>query len=207
MKKEKLFEKSCLIVTWVIRLIIVLTAVIRMMMHQYDTLFILVITLVITFYRPILKKWFKIELPTLLDFSIILFIFGTQYLGSAMDVYGKWHAWDTILHGLSGILFFYIGLTLLEEVRKKMGGEKIHPLIQILFGFFFVLAVGVVWEIFEFIADRYLGANMQRAIGEQGQNAILDTMTDLIAAFIGASVTCIYQAIAYRRRKKEGNVK
>ena len=48
-----------------------------------------------------------------------------------------------------------------------------------LFSFSFAIAIGVVWEIFEFFMDISFGLNMQKS-------GLIDTMGDLIVDSLGA---------------------
>ena len=53
-----------------------------------------------------------------------------------------------------------------------------------------------IWEIFEFLADRIAGGEMQRGM--------VDTVTDMIAGNIGALA---YGAAALRKRKSKNGIK
>lgn len=187
---------------WIIRILILTTIFFCMIKKEYQKVLILSMTLVLTYYEWLVKKKLKIELIPILEIAINLFIFGAQYLGTIMNWYGRFHWWDTMLHMISGIIFTYIGLTILEEINKRTSNVLIHISIKYMFGICFTLAVGVFWEFFEFIVDRYLNGNMQRALNEVGQAAILDTMTDLLSAFVG-SVTAIFIETKKLRIKNE----
>ena len=49
---------------------------------------------------------------------------------------------------------------------------------------FFSMAIGVIWEFFEFGCDKFLGQSMQQLISV----GVDDTMFDLIAATLGAGL-------------------
>jgi hypothetical protein len=53
-----------------------------------------------------------------------------------------------------------------------------------LFSFAFAVAVGSIWEIFEFTMDSFLGLNMQKS-------GLVDTMWDLIVDALGALVIAV----------------
>jgi hypothetical protein len=84
------------------------------------------------------------------------------------------------LHALSGILLGLMGFTFLLMLYQ---GEKIktNPLTITFFSFCFALALGTIWEIFEFLMDLTFKLNMQKS----GLN---DTMSDLILDGIGALI-------------------
>ena len=53
-----------------------------------------------------------------------------------------------------------------------------------MFSFCFAVAIGVLWEIFEFTMDNLFGLNMQKS-------GLLDTMSDLIIDSIGAFLVSV----------------
>lgn len=60
-----------------------------------------------------------------------------------------------------------------------------RPRFVALFAFVFALAVGTLWEIFEFAMDRIFGTNMQKPMfGDP--SGLTDTMWDLIVDALGA---------------------
>ena len=66
--------------------------------------------------------------------------------------------------------------------------------------------MGMVWEIYEFLVDRFFGTNMQKFMlegGEQliGQQALADTMKDIIVDAIGAFVMAVVGYISLKRDK------
>ena len=75
-------------------------------------------------------------------------------------------------------------------------------MIVISFGICFALASGVVWEVFEYGVDTFLGQNMQITEGLIGREAIKDTMIDLISVTGGTIVISILDSFL-RKRKEE----
>lgn len=190
-------EKVNLVIEWILRLIIILTLFKSLIIKDYDNVFLLIITLFLTFYNMIVIKLFKIKLKSELKISIVLFIFGAQYLGTIKGLYVLFNWWDKLLHLVSGVIFLYIGIQLFEEINKRFN-DNINPILNILFGFCFMLSIGVIWEIFEFIIDKYFGGNMQRTMNEYGQNALKDTISDLTFATLGGSICFVVEFIKFK---------
>ena len=61
---------------------------------------------------------------------------------------------------------------------------KAEPFTIAIFSFSFALAIGTIWEIFEFGIDNFFGLNMQKS-------GLVDTMWDLIVNSFGALFTSI----------------
>ena len=83
---------------------------------------------------------------------------------------------------------------------------NLSPLFVVVFAFCFALALGVVWEIYEFTADALLHTNMQKFALESGEplvgrDALMDTMKDLIVDTLGALAMSIIGYISLKYKK------
>lgn len=192
-------KKTYKIVQFLIRIAIVLLAVFKLTLKNYSDIMILVITFILTFFDSIIKKILKLELPEKLNFSILIFIFASQILGSVLDFYGKFLWWDTMLHTLSGIIFFYVGFSIIEQINNKVSKFELNKKIIILFAICFALATGVIWEIIEYGVDTFLGQNMQVSKNFYGQKAIRDTMIDLISVTVGSIFIMTFELIKSKK--------
>lgn len=114
-----------------------------------------------------------------LMFAMVLIAFGT-----ALDLYGRIDHYDKFVHGLSPLMWspaLYIVLVRLEILPDLGKSRAAHHL----FGMFLVTlalgaAVGAGYEICEWSVDQIFGSNLVK--GE------VDTVTDLMADFIGAAL-------------------
>lgn len=139
------------------------------------------------------RKW-SFEIPNYMSILYFIFLYCAIYLGEVRNFYFLVPHWDTILHAFSGAMLGALGFTL---VRILNDSEKVRvtlsPLFICLFAFCFALAVGALWEIYEFSGDAIFGLNMQKfrlADGTEliGHSALGDTMKDIIIDAIGALV-------------------
>ncbi len=192
-------KRKSIIITNIIRGSIIVIAGFVLIKGEYKNLGILAITMLLTFYDKLIEKILKIKLEEKLKIAIILFIFGAQCLGTVLDFYGKFLWWDTMLHTISGVIFFFVGETVIRQLNKQ---EELKSKIIILFAVCFAMATGVIWEIFEFLVDGILGQNMQVVKGMIGREAIMDTMIDLISVTIGTVLTAYIKVITNKRNKK-----
>ena len=83
---------------------------------------------------------------------------------------------------------------------------KLSPFFVAMFSFCFAVAIGSVWEIYEFSFDGLLGLNMQKFLLADGtplvgRAALTDTMKDIIVDTIGAFLaSCIgYFAVKHEK--------
>jgi len=149
----------------------------------------------------IIKRIWRVSLPRGITVMYFSFIFGAVFLGSALGFYEKFPHWDTLLHAFSGIMFAAVGYWIAGLFAEKRGVEVI-PGLAVLFAFCFAVALGTVWEIYEFTFDGILNLNMQRFAAIDGtpfigHTALVDTMTDLIADVAGALA---YSAVMLLRK-------
>ncbi len=196
-------SNSSKIISNLVRISIIIIAIFQIINKQYENLGILAITMILTFYDILVEKLLKIKLDNKLTNSITLFIFGAQCLGSVLDFYGKFLWWDTMLHTISGVIFYFVGTTIVEQMSKKYENQNINKMIIISFGICFALASGVVWEVFEYGVDTFLGQNMQITEGLVGREAIKDTMIDLISVTVGTIVISILDIVLRKKKIEE----
>lgn len=178
-------------ISWFVRALLIFTIVRDVLIKNYDGLFIVIITLILTFYPNILEKRFRVYLPSSIQVIVTLFIFAAQYLGEIRNFYERFWWWDIMLHTTSGFVLGIIGFMFVYLLNKNYTKNVIlSPIFIALFAFCFAVMIGVVWEIYEFGMDRLAGLNMQK-FREVGQDGLIDTMFDLIVDSLGALVVSI----------------
>jgi uncharacterized membrane protein YjdF len=158
--------------------------------------------IVITLIPLLLKKRFRVYIPTEFELLAITFVFASLFLGEVRGYYVRFWWWDIVLHTASGFLFGIVGFLLvhllneIEEIDVQM-----KPGFVAFFAFLFAVGMGAIWEIFEFAMDHFLGLNMQKAmLGDP--SGLTDTMWDLIVDALGAMVISI---LGYGYLKTAGN--
>lgn len=115
---------------------------------------------------------------------VLLFIFLSMFLGKLCDFYSIFPWWDKMLHTLSGVLLSIIALSLYKSLRGRDELQTKDSLLIITFILCFAIAMGALWEIFEFTTDLLFNLNSQKG-------SLQDTMGDLIADTAGALFTSI----------------
>lgn len=142
----------------------------------------------------ILKKRFKFDITSTLEFIYLVFIFIAHFLGSIVDFYHIINNYDKIMHLLSGIVAACFGLYILINLEKY---DKKNIFFNILFIVSFVLMTASLWEFFEYFGDILFKQDAQNVL----TTGIHDTMKDMIAAFLGS----ILFSIIYMYEEKTGN--
>lgn len=156
-------HRSSFIVYMVLRALVILCMVLQIMNHNYENVFLCILTLILLVMPSVIQLNLKIELPTTLEIIILLFIFSAEILGEIQEYYIKIPDWDTILHTMNGFLMAAIGFSLVDILnREEKMKFKLSPVFMSIVAFCFSMTVGVIWEFFEYGMDRFLGFDMQK---------------------------------------------
>jgi len=195
--KKKIISSNrvYLVITNLIRLFIIIALVGAALEKDWTILFISILVLALTFLPSLIEKNYKIHLPVEFELVIIIFMYASLFLGEVKGYYTIFWWWDLILHAGSGIAFGFIGFLILY-VLYKSGKIKANPSTIAMFSFSFGLAIGTMWEIFEFTLDNSLGINLQKS-------GLKDTMWDLIIDGAGALIAS-FTGYLYLKREREG---
>jgi hypothetical protein len=167
----------------------------------------LVTLIIITVFSPILfRRQLQMEIPAELHFTAVIFVFASFYLGEIQDFYHRLWWWDMALHTSAGLLMGILGFILVYVLNES---KRVHvnltPGFIAFFSFTFALAIGSVWEIFEFGMDQLFGMNMQKEmLGDP--SGLTDTMWDIIVNALGAFLIT-FAGYGYLKREKSFFVK
>lgn len=191
--RSELSERANYFITLIIRLFLLIAAIGTIVMGRWALLFITLIAFFTTFLPKIIERRYKIDIPVELEIITVLFIFGSLFLGEVQKFYLRFWWWDIFFHTLSGIALGLIGFLILYTLDRG-GRIDTSPFIIAVFTFCFAVAIGAVWEIFEYSMDQFLGLNMQKS-------GLVDTMWDLIVDSVGALVASFVGYFYMKKRK------
>ena len=176
----KRIDRTKTVLFIIIRLSIVIAAAISVINKNWTYLGMSILTLLVMLLPSIMEKKMKIDFPSEFDIVVVLFIYAALFLGELYSFYERFWWWDTMLHSFSGIILGNIGYALVSYLNTSSSTDiNLSPIFVALFTFCFALAIGALWEIFEFSMDSFFGLNMQKS-------GLVDTMKDLIVDTIGA---------------------
>jgi len=139
--------------------------------------------IIIVFIPNILRK-IGVKVTLTVEFIYLLFIFFAQTLGSVLDFYQTYYFYDKAMHFLSGILTSFIGIYILVHAGKYSKKNVVFNVIVIIFT---VMAIASFWEMFEFTCNILFGGDAQKVL----TTGVNDTMSDMIAAFLGSILLCV----------------
>jgi len=170
-----------------IQALLVVGLIVFLRRRNWENVFLTAAVIGLTLVPAVLKRRYRVFIPPEFQLVSAAFVFLTLFLGSATDFYYKYWWWDVVLHTGSGFLLGIVGfiaLFLLNHTRKLPAGMR--PAFVCFFGVTFSVTLGVLWEIFEYVVDRFTTANMQSQ-----ETGVVDTMHDLIVDTIGAVIVAL----------------
>lgn len=165
--------------------------------------------IVVMMLPSIIERRWAIPIPNFIYILYYIFLYCAVFLGEVFSFYYHVPHWDTILHCFSGAMLGALGFILVsllndsEKVRVELS-----PFFIALFAFCFALAMGAVWEIYEFIIDSTMKLNMQKYLTEAGEvligrEALMDTMEDIISDALAALAVSVVGYISLKRERRE----
>ena len=166
--REKYFDnysKRNMTIYLVLRALVLLTLVRQIFMGNFNNVFLCGLTLLLFVIPAIIEKKLNLALPDTLQILILLFIYSAEILGEINEFYIVIPYWDTILHTLNGFLCAAVGFSTIDILnQKEFFHATMSPLFVALVAFCFSMTIGVMWEFFEFGADKFLKYDMQKDV-------------------------------------------
>jgi uncharacterized membrane protein YjdF len=166
------------LVVYIIWLLLIGAAAIAIYEQQWATLFVAIVTFALTLAPLQFQRFYHVKIPVFFTSAIIVFTYFSLFLGEIRNFYELIWWWDILLHGGAAIGFGLIGFIMILMMFRD-NKYAAPPIALAFFAFCFAMAIGVLWEVFEFGMDELFGLNMQKS-------GLADTMYDLIIDTFGA---------------------
>ena len=170
-----------------------------------------ILGIIVMFIPSFVERKLSIDIPNNMEITYFIFLYCAIYLGEVRNFYYLIPYWDVILYAFSGAMLGALGFSLVCYFNDTDFFEiNLSPFFIALFAFCFALAAGVVWEIYEFLADSLIGTNMQKFIIADGtvlvgHAALKDTMKDLIVDAISSLIITIIGYCTIKNNNKTKN--
>ena len=190
-------HKSSFAVYVVLRMLVLAMAILQFFNGDYENVFLCILTLLLLLAPAFIQVQFRIELPSVLEVIVLVFVFSAEILGEISSFYEIFPFWDTVLHTMNGFLAAAIGFSLVDLLnrsdrvkfelsplylaivsilnRSDRIAFSLSPFFCVVVAFCFSMTIGVIWEFFEFGMDQLFGFDMQKdAIVHSISSVMLD---------------------------------
>lgn len=155
-------KRSSLLVYLILRGLVIVCMILQLIHGSISNALLCLLSLALLLLPMIIQRRFEITLPNSLEITIYLFIFSAEILGEINNFYHLIPYWDTILHTLNGFLATAVGFSLVDLLNDNSNNFNLSPIYLCLVAFSFSMTIGVLWEFFEYGADKYLHLDMQK---------------------------------------------
>lgn len=156
-------NRNTFLVYVVMRLFVIIIMILQILNQNYENVFLCILTLALMIMPSVFQATFKVDLPSVFEIIILIFIFAAEILGELSSFYLLYPHWDTILHTINGFLCAAIGFSLMDIMNKDDRIKfKMAPAFLAIVAFCFSMTIGVCWEFFEFGCDQILHTDTQK---------------------------------------------
>ncbi|MGN1176214.1 MAG: hypothetical protein ACI4S1_12210 [Roseburia sp.] len=154
LKARIALNKKQFIVYSILRVLVIITAIRCTFTHNYESLAICILSLVLFLLPSLFEQLLKVEIPPVFQIIIYLFIFAAEILGEVNKYYTAIPGWDTMLHTINGFLCAAIGFSMFNILNRGGRSIRLSPFYLAMVAFCFSMTVGVIWEFIEFTLDQ-----------------------------------------------------
>ncbi|MGN0159834.1 MAG: hypothetical protein ACI4AQ_00415 [Lachnospiraceae bacterium] len=162
LKARIALNKKQFIVYSILRVLVIITSIRCAFTHNYESLAICILSLVLFLLPSLFEQLLKVEIPPVFQIIIYLFIFAAEILGEVNKYYTAIPGWDTMLHTINGFLCAAIGFSMFNILNRGSRSIRLSPFYLAMVAFCFSMTVGVIWEFIEFTCDQCFYLDMQK---------------------------------------------
>lgn len=174
---ENIPSRRVLIVNTVLDVLVIAILIRSIILRNFDNALVCLLTLLLFGVPRFVTRTLRIRLPETLEIIVLFFIFGAEILGELGNYYQNFPHWDILLHTTWGFLCAALGFSLVDILnRTERIRLNLSPLFVAIVAFCFSMTIGVLWEFFEFGADRIFMTDMQK---DTVINAISTTVPEI----------------------------
>lgn len=182
-------KKGISLVYFLLRLSVILVMIAQFFNGEFQNVFLCILTLILFMIPSFVEHRLNIDVPDTLEIIILLFIYAAEILGEIRAFYITFPYWDTMLHTLNGFLCAAIGFSLVDILnREERFTLSLSPFFIAVTAFCFSMTIGVLWEFFEFGADRLFLLDMQK-------DRVINTISTVMLDPTGGNTPVIYKNI------------
>lgn len=170
----------------VLQIVMAAELVLTLFEGQWLNAFLILAIIALTLAPTLLRHRLPVNIPPEFQLLAVVFVFAALFLGEIRSYYLRIWWWDLALHASSGLLLGLLGFLLVYVLNENERVDlHMRPRFLALFAVVFAVAVGALWEIFEFGMDQIFGTTMQKPMFGDA-SGLTDTMWDLIVDTLGA---------------------
>ena len=190
------FNKMAAFLTALFGIILIFTAVTSLTSKYWKNFYLSLIAIALLLFIFIIAYGLnkrKFILPPSFQLGSVIFIILALFFGEINNFYIKFWWWDLILHTMFGSGMVIVSIYLIKGIIRKEqdATQKRFVFFTAIFAFSISIALGTMWELFEFAGDYFFKTGMIKG-------GLEDTFSDL---FIKILASFISSTIYYQKNK------
>ena len=143
------------------------------------------VSILVSELPSLFRRDLKIVLPVELNLWIVTALF-VHVLGSFSGFYDNLPGWDHLTHAMSASLIAALGFIIVTSIDKYAESVYLPRAFLALLIVMLTMAVGVVWELMEYVIDAATGSHLQYSLDDTMKDLLFDTIGGLLVAAGGA---------------------
>lgn len=188
---QKLIEYNVIdksfIASYILRIMLIIFLGISILRRDWLWVIGCAFTILVSFTPTILKKDFNITLPWVLDLMISITIF-LHVGGVILRLYTIIPGYDTLTHFVASILVGFLAFIIIYILDQYWEGLHMDVYAMAFLVVIFAMAMGVVWELFEWGIDLIFGTHEQWGLQDTMKDLLVDTLAGIVIAVIGVKL-------------------
>lgn len=185
MKKSSL-KSGGLILSYFLKVIMFIFLIYSILNLRWVWIFGCIIAIIVSLIPTILKRNYEINLPLVLEILITIALI-LHVGGGLFGAYGIPH-YDTLTHFISSFLVAFLAFVIIYILDKYWDGLYMNKYAMAFVVVIATIAMGVVWELNEWITDLIFGTQEQLGYSDTLKDLFIDTFAGMVMAVIGVSM-------------------
>jgi len=187
MNKKNNYLKSNFFSLHILKIIMFILLVVAFWKNDWNGIFGCIIGIMLSFIPSILHKNFNITLPWILD-TLIAFALFLHIGGVVLNAYHIIPFYDSLTHFVSSILVAFLAFVTIYILDEYWKGLHMNKYAMAFIVIIFTMAMGVIWEFFEWITDLLFGTKEQWGLNDTMKDLLIDTIAGIFIAFVGVNM-------------------
>ncbi len=187
MKNINEYLKSNFLSLHILKIIMFILLIIAFWKDDWTGVFGSIIGIILSFIPSILHRNFNITLPWILD-TLIAFALFLHIGGVVLNAYHTVPYYDNLTHFVSAILVAFLAFVVIYILDKYWDGLKMNKYAMAFVVVIFTMAMGVVWEFFEWTTDLIFKTQEQWGLYDTMKDLLIDTAAGVFIAIVGVNL-------------------
>jgi hypothetical protein len=179
--------KKSMITSHFLKIVMIILLIIAIWNNNWTGVFGCVLGIILSIIPSILKRNYSITLPWFLDLLIAFALF-LHIGGVVLYAYIIIPGYDTITHFVSSIVIAFLAFVVIYLLDIYWDGLHMDKYAMAFVVVVFTMAMGVLWEFFEWSIDMVFGTTEQLGLYDTMKDLLIDTGAGLFMAFIGVNM-------------------